>query len=1809
MSIDSGPTVRVNPHQVTIWWHSSSSGSSELRWDSDGGSEWAGLSNDVSNTATNLGTVHSRTIANLPAGTYWFRVRTTGAEGTATSTVRRFTVRQPDATSALGATVVGGTVRAVASTPTRTYVGGDFTSIGERLGSGIEVAATSAARTRGTPQVAGSVNASVPDGAGGWYIGGDFVRVGGMVRRGVARLLPDGGLDPYFDPGAANSALTYALAVSNGKLYIGGYVGSWDGVAHGGLVVVNAATARLDPTFTPGAGPDGTVMALTVSGTRLYIGGSFTNYDGTPRPRLAAVDATTGALEPGFGSAGAPDGTVYALAASGGRLYLGGSFTSYAGTARARIAAVNATTGAIDTGFSPGTGVNNRVDALVVTATRLYLGGYFSTYNGVARSRIAAADPTTGLLDAGFDPGTGFGIGIGSVHALAPNASGTRLFVGGNFATYGGTARPRLLAVDAATAAIDVTFNPGTGPNDVVRALAVSGTVLHVGGDFSTYGGIARTNVASIVSATGTLDTAFSPGTGPNSAVYALALNGTRLYVGGFFTSFSGAARPRLAALDTTTGALDTGFLPGTGPDGAVLSMAVVGTRLFIGGDFTTYAGASRPRIAAVSPTTAGLDTGFVPGTGADASVRALATDGTRVYLGGDFTLYNGAARARVAAVNPTTGALDPTFAVGTGANGQVRSLLVAGTRLYVGGYLTSWNGTARSRVAAVSTTTGALDAGFDPGSGGVGGSVNAMVASGGRLYLGGGFTSFGGSIRGRVAVVDAASGLLLHSPDVGAGANASVEALGISGARLDVGGAFRTFGEVSQGGLAALTLDPQRRGADAGPLAFTSQPTHAVAPYQVTISWRTSASSSSELVWDTTPRTDWRDYANDVSNTATGLGLQHSRTISNLGPGTYFYRVRSRTAGGEQVTSTQSSFHVDASDASTPLGTAVAVGGNVNDVELIGDRAVIAGAFTHVATRSGAAVRLDAASGERRPGMPQVAGHVHAAISDGAGGMYIAGNFVRVGGLPRNRIARLLPDGGVDPTFAPPTGASDIVMALALTGGRLYIGGRFTNVNGTTRSRIAALDPTTGATDPTFAPAGGANDTVVAIHVTATRVYVAGPFTTVNGVARARLASLDAVTGALDTTFNPGTGPSSNVYALTGTATRLYVGGVFTSYAGTARNRIAAVDAATGALDPGFDPGAGPNAFVDRLALANGRLYLSGAFTTYAGTARGQLAAVNTTSGALDLAFNPGTGTGGPTVTALAVDATSVAVGGSFASFNGAVRDGVATLDPVTGAVHPGFALSAGAGGSVEALVLDGGTLLVAGRFSGFDAVRRPRLAAIEVRSGELDVGFDVGAGPDGEVHEIAAANGRIYLAGQFLNVNGTSRPYVAAVNSTSGAVDVGFATGTGPSSMAHAIHATATRVYVGGAFTTVNGTTRAGIAALNPTTGAVELAFNPGTGAAGTVDALAVVGNRLYLGGSFTTLAGASRTRIGALDATTGALDTSFLAGGGADSTVRAFTSHNGSLYAAGSFGTIGGLSRGGVARLDPATGAVDPTFAPTGGSVYGIAAHGPDVAIAGGFLTYGGQPREGLAILDGVTGSTTSYQPTGTGLRSIAETLRYGGMLGIASTGTHVVGVGYFGAYNDVAHQGVAVLDTCDRSTFCTEEALRDYLTLSAPEAVSLPTALHGASSTATLPVTVRSNALLGYSLHATDPSDRVSLTCTTGKCAGSGIPDWTGPAATPTTWPESGTNDGFGVAVLATTLGAKLAAWGTGASAADHATNRFVGLRAGASALLHRTDRYLGTSPDVTTLALRARISATQPAGTYSGTMTITAVANP
>ena len=202
------------------------------------------------------------------------------------------------------------------------------------------------------------------------------------------------------------------------------------------------------------------------------------------------------------------------------------------------------------------------------------------------------------------------------------------------------------------------------------------------------------------------------------------------------------------------------------------------------------------------------------------------------------------------------------------------------------------------------------------------------------------------------------------------------------------------------------------------------------------------------------------------------------------------------------------------------------------------------------------------------------------------------------------------------------------------------------------------------------------------------------------------------------------------------------------------------------------------------------------------------------------------------------------------------------------------------------------------------------------------------------GVVYAITQVGDTTYIGGSFKSVSGVPRQNVAAIGAD-GKLDPSWNPSTDGVVYALAASADGSKVFLGGGFTTVGGQSRSRLAAVSPEDGQ-PLSDWAATAKNNLVRALiADSGDRLYVGGSFTSFSDRSIARLAAVSQSTGAVDTSFAAA--PSSTVRALAlSEDGSkLYAGGPFTTIGGASRPGAAELSATSGAAT-TFAPTDGGV---------------------------------------------------------------------------------------------------------------------------------------------------------------------------------------------------------------------------------------------------------------------------------
>ncbi|MBI4324350.1 MAG: hypothetical protein HY674_03725, partial [Chloroflexi bacterium] len=1069
----------------------------------------------------------------------------------------------------------------------------------------------------------------------------------------------------------------------------------------------------------------------------------------------------------------------------------------------------NRPAGGLDADFDMGEGPNKPVYAVAVQSDgKLVISGDFTEFSREVRkgiTRLTAA----GALDRSFDVGTGAN---GSIRAMTLQKDG-RILIGGTFTSVNNAPLNNIARLGG-SGSLDATFNPGSGPDNPVYALAEtfvgSEARILAGGGFNTFNGFSRHNVVRL-GADASVDFAFDPGSGANGAVSAISvLRSGKILIGGDFTLINGISRQHIARLNAD-GSLDGAFDAGLGTDGSVRALAVQeDDKVVIGGLFTSVGGVDRNYVARLNHDGT-LDASFHPGLGANGAVFALALqlDG-KLVLGGDFTAFNGLERNRIVRLNPD-GSIDPTINFGTGANGFVSAIALQKDRkIVIGGGFTSFDGEPRNYLArlhggsiagagsleftapAFTISETATNAVFTVRrTGGTMGTVTVQFASRADsadpavdyLDVSGTLTFLPGETSHTIEVPifddnfpesDEVVNLSLSDPTGGAALGRQpVTALIIvsDDSVLNFGEPAYSANENAPGARATITV--HREGGSSG-----------------TVTVRYATSNGTAL--------SGSDYS-AVSGTLTfGPGVTNQTFIVPItddtsveGNETVNLRLSSPTGGGVLG---QASAVLSIIDNDFAPGVLSFTGSVV--VNEGGALAVLT--VTRTSGKTGI-VSVDYATG----GGTATAGQDYTGLSGTL--TFVDGETVKT------LLIRIMDDAAVE-------GNETISVSLSNPKGGAVLG----SPNSVTVT-VVDDDFGPGSLDQSFDPAGGPNGTVRALVLQSDgKILIGGEFDTVNGISLNHIGRLNP-DGEVDSSFAPGAGPDALVSSLAARAEgKVIAGGAFRTVGTLGRSWVARF-LTNGFVDGTFSLTAGENAEVLAVAAQpDGKVLVGGAFTTpSSGIAR-----INA-NGSLDVSFDPDTGTDGP-VRALALQPDGrVIIAGQFTKLGGVPRGSIARLQ-ANGLLDTTFASGLGANGPVNSIVgQSDGKVLIAGEFTMVNGVSRTRVARLNP-DGTTDSSFLPGAGPNGAVQALALqADGKVFVAGDFTTVSGVARARIARLLAD-GLPDIGFNPGRGPDNTVYAVAVQPDgNVLIGGAFTTVNGFSRSRIARLNgdPDAGSTEL------------------------------------------------------------------------------------------------------------------------------------------------------------------------------------------------------------------------------------------------------------------------------------------------------------------------------------------------------------------------------------------------
>ena len=785
-------------------------------------------------------------------------------------------------------------------------------------------------------------------------------------------------------------------------------------------------------------------------GTQADPDESSTLYDDSNKPIIGrSIVIKARAYHSGFSASNAVSASYIITG-----IFAGGAFNQYIGASAAvtSVTRLNGTNGLIDPSFRPALGANAVVTSIMPLndgSGKIMIGGNFTEYDGIPVDHLARIN-ADGSLDNSFVPDAVFvpcDLGMcteywgPTVSAINIQSSG-KIVISGIFKTskVGVTARTNLARFNT-DGTLDASFNSlGEGPNDftpIIRQMA-NGDML-LGGEFTAYNGVSSNCLAKIDSE-GNFISAFQSHIEGSNKVRAIAIQGTKVIVGGWISASSPTKYYNyLVRLDGTTGAVDESFND-NGPDRGIYSIVIDNhQRILIGGGVTSYQG-NNVGYMLRTDSDGYYDASFnnsancgANTTGADDAVYKIAVlSNDKIIIGAYFLHYDGVKHYHVGRLDGN-GCIDQTFdPSGDGVNANVTSLVLQndGNILLGGTFDNSVNNIHVSKLY----NDGSLDTSLISRTG-TNGNINAMaLQSDGKLIIGGAFTSYRDTPASSLARLDVYGNIDTSFNESGGevggfmGGAAAVRAIELDGGTgMYVGGGFTTYVDMTNasplshaaGNIVHLTSD----GSFDDSFSFSTNgqiraiKRQANGDILVGGSFSSCSDSSGTVACHSIARVTSaglidRTFAGSVPTVVYSIDLQDDGKIliGADGTGAVSPAIRRLASDGSN-------------DATFNQGITVTIGLKFIVYKVLAQsdqRILVAGTFTS---------------------------------SDGT----------------INNIARLTSTGAIDPTFNAGSGTSGWIYSMALeSDGSILIGGSLSSVNGIARRSIARLH-SDGSLDSSF--------------------------------------------------------------------------------------------------------------------------------------------------------------------------------------------------------------------------------------------------------------------------------------------------------------------------------------------------------------------------------------------------------------------------------------------------------------------------------------------------------------------------------------------------------------------------------------------------------------------------------------------------------------------------------------------------------------------------------------------------------------------
>jgi uncharacterized delta-60 repeat protein len=753
-------------------------------------------------------------------------------------------------------------------------------------------------------------------------VGGGFTSYSGVTRNYIIRLNSDGTIDNTFNIGTGttggfNVEVNTIALQPDGKILVGGAFTSYSGVTSNRIIRLNTG-GTIDNTFTIGNGFDGTVTSIIIQPDgKILVGGIFAIYNSVPRNRIirlnsdGTIDNTfniniigssvgTIALQPdGKILVGGDflfnitrlnnDGTVDNTFNVGdgfdnyvksitlqpdGKILAGGAFTSYNGTYANKIIRLNFN-GNVDNFFNIGAGFTSFGTEVEVLQSqpdgKILVGGTFDVYDGIVRNNIIRLNTKFNYITKYFRKIKDFNdydeVPYFNTKSTINNEYWEEIFpfdsVNINpqpiqILNHNNTKKTSLPILDNVINPInvylkhdqDISFSITSGGNTIYQPNSPFDSFLDYGrinnvfndnqtitinGCSSSIFDKKNINIKVYLDSGLLIDSLESNdncitlnqtlsnnnnyyisaskilfNSGFNNYVTSITLQPDgKILVGGDFTTYNGATRNRIIRLNSD-GTIDNTFNIGPGTAGGFTGEVRTITlqpdgKILVGGNFITYNGISRSKI--IRLTTGGTpDLTFSIGTGfPSGNVNTIALQpNNKILVGGLFSLYNGAPRNNIIRLDDN-GFTDATFTIGTGFTGEVRTItLQPDGKILAGGTFTSYSGVTSNRIIRLNTG-GTIDNTFTIGNGFDSAVSSIALQPDGKILVGGNFTSYSGVTSNRIIRLNT-GGTIDNTFNIGTGFTGEVRTIKLQpDGKILVGGAFTSYSGVTSNRIIRL--------------------------------------------------------------------------------------------------------------------------------------------------------------------------------------------------------------------------------------------------------------------------------------------------------------------------------------------------------------------------------------------------------------------------------------------------------------------------------------------------------------------------------------------------------------------------------------------------------------------------------------------------------------------------------------------------------------------------------------------------------------------------------------------------------------------------------------------------------------------------------------------------------------------------------------------------------------------------------------------------------------------------------------------